>query len=103
MALGPEFVRGLQAALNAKFPWRIVKAEGGDAWAALKVTHDDRWLLFSWGTGSIGCCLANNSFVTALRKGAPARPPLAEALRSRFVKGDFLAVQQINRDRVLEF
>ena len=103
MALGPEFVRGLQTALNAKFPWRIVKAEGGDAWAALKVTRDDRWLLFSWGAGSIGCCLADNGSVTALRKGAPARTPLAEALRSRFIKGDLLAVQQINRDRVLEF
>lgn len=103
MALGPEFVRGLQAALNGKLPWRIAKAEGGGAWVALKIAQDDQWLLFSWGSGSGGCCLADNGSVTALRKGASARTPLVEALRSRFVKGDLIAVRQINRDRVLEF
>ena len=103
MALGPEFVRGLQAALNVKFPWRIAKAEGGDTWSALKIGCDDLWLLFSWGSGAVGCCLADNASVTALRKGAPARSPLVEALRSRFVKGEFIAARQVNRDRVLEF
>lgn len=103
MALGPEFVRGLQAALSGRLPWRISKAEGGDAWVALKLGHDDTWLLFSWGSGTGGCCLADAGAVAALRQGAPARTPLVEALRSRFVKGDFIAVRQLNRDRVLEF
>ena len=46
MTLGPEFVRGLRAALSGRLPWRIHKAEGGDSWVALKLGHDDLWLLF---------------------------------------------------------
>ena len=103
MALGPEFVRGLQAALNARLPWRISKVEGGDSWVALKIAQGDLWLLLSWGSGAGGGCLAGSGSVTALRKGAPARTPLAEALRSRFVKGDVISVRQIDHDRVLEF
>lgn len=103
MAIGPEFVRGLQTALNDRLPWRLHKVEGGDTWVALKIAHDDLWLLLSWGAGTGGCCLADNSSVMALRKGSPARTPLVEALRSRFVKGDLIAVRQLNRDRILEF
>ena len=103
MTLGPEFVRGLRAALSGRLPWRIHKAEGGDSWVALKLGHDDLWLLFSWGSGTGGCCLADGGSVSALRKGAPARTPLVEALRSRFVKGDLTAARQINHDRILEF
>mgnify|MGYP001645654996 FL=1 len=80
MTLGPEFVRGLRAALSVRLPWRIHKAEGGDSWVALKLGHDDLWLLFSWGSGTGGCCLADGGSVSALRKGAPARTPLVEAL-----------------------
>lgn len=103
MAFGPEFVRGLRTTLNERLPWRVAKVEGGDDWVALKVSHDDRWLLISWGTGTGGCCMADGRSILALRKGAPARTPLAEALRSRFVKADIVAVRQLNRDRVLEF
>ena len=88
MTLGPEFVRGLRAALSGRLPWRIHKAEGGDSWVALKLGHDDLWLLFSWGSGTGGCCLADGGSVSALRKGASARTPLVEVLWSRFVKGD---------------
>ena len=49
-ALGPEFVRGLRAALSGRLPWRIHKAEGGDSWIALKLGHDDLWL---------GCCFSD--------------------------------------------
>ncbi|MFC2594785.1 MAG: NFACT family protein, partial [Fretibacterium sp.] len=103
MTLGPEFVRGLRGALSGRLPWRIHKAEGGDSWVALKLGHDDLWLLFSWGSGTGGCCLADGGSVSVLRKGAPARTPLVEALRSRFVKGDLTGVRQIGHDRILEF
>lgn len=103
MAFGPEFVRGLRTVLNERLPWRVAKVEGGDNWVALKVSQDDRWLLISWGAGTGGCCMADGRSILALRKGAPARTPLAEALRSRFVKADIIAVRQLNRDRVLEF
>ena len=103
MTLGPEFVRGLRAALSGRLPWRIHKAEGGDSWVALKLGHDDLWLLFSWDSRTRGCCLADGGSVSALQKDAPARTPLVEALRSHFVKGDLTAARQINHDRILEF
>ena len=40
MTLGPEFVRGLRAALSGRLPWRIHKAEGGDSWVCLLYTSD---------------------------------------------------------------
>ena len=102
MAFGPEFIRGVAAALNKKLPWRVSRVEGGDSWVALKVSYEDQWLLISWGAGSSGCCLAGSGEVAALREGSPARTPLAEALKSRVVRGDIVSARQINRDRVLE-
>lgn len=102
MAFGPEFVRGLGAALNERLPWRVSRVEGGESWVALKVSYHDQWLLLSWGAGAAGCCLAAGEEVTALREGAPARAPLAEALRSRVMRGDITAARQLQGDRVLE-
>ncbi|MDR1621612.1 MAG: NFACT family protein [Synergistaceae bacterium] len=119
MSFGPEYIHALQVALNENFPWRVSKVEGGEAWVALRVAgpdgaarkspvgaidekKGDEWLLLSWGSGSAGCCLADASSVEALKKGAPARTPLAEALKSRFVKGQIVSARQMNFDRVLE-
>ncbi|MBR1672368.1 MAG: NFACT family protein [Fretibacterium sp.] len=103
MAFGPEFIRGLEAAFNMRLPWRVSRVEGGESWVALKVSYEDQWLLLSWGSGAAGCCLAGPEEVSALREGAPARTPLAEALKSRAVRGDIVSARQINHDRVLEF
>ncbi|MDR1874238.1 MAG: NFACT family protein [Synergistaceae bacterium] len=109
MAFGPEYVYGLQAALNESLPWRVSRVEGGESWVALHVSgvdgalkkSEDRFLI-SWGAGSAGCCLADGASVDALRKGAPARMPLVEALKSRFAKGQIVSARQLNFDRVLE-
>ncbi|MCR4819022.1 MAG: NFACT family protein [Fretibacterium sp.] len=133
MAFGPEFIHGLEAELKARLPWRVSRVEGGESWVALKVSArqpgsrspegraasggsavppqdagrlaeaQDHWLLLSWGAGSAGCCLAGSDEVAALKEGAPARMPLAEALKSRAVRGDITAVRQLAHDRVLEF
>ncbi|CAM1381651.1 Rqc2 RqcH [Fretibacterium fastidiosum] len=103
MAFGPEFIRGLRAAISTKLPWRVARVEGGESWAALKVSYGDLWLILSWGAGAAGCCLAGSGETAALKKGAPARAPITEALKSRAVRGDIVAVRQVNDDRVLEF
>ena len=133
MAFGPEFIRGLEAAWGPGLPWRVSRVEGGESWVALKVSArqpglrapeggaasgwpavsersaghfaeaQDQWLLLSWGAGSAGCCLAGSGDVAALKEGAPARTPMAEALKSRAVRGDIVVVRQLDHDRVLEF
>ncbi|MDR1977901.1 MAG: NFACT family protein [Synergistaceae bacterium] len=119
MSFGPEYIHGLQAALNKNLPWRVSKVEGGESWVALRVSasrvpspenaggksdekKDGEWFLLSWGSGGAGCCPVDASSVEALKKGAPARTPLVEALKSRFVKGQILSARQMNFDRVLE-
>lgn len=112
MAFGPEYIHGLQAALNARLPWRVARVDGGESWVALQVAGADGGprtprrsedcFLISWGAGSAGCCLVDSDSVDALRKGAPARTPLVEALRSRFAKGQILSARQLNFDRLLE-
>ncbi|MDR3230927.1 MAG: NFACT family protein, partial [Synergistaceae bacterium] len=109
MAFGPEYIYGLQAALNARLPWRVSKVEGGESWIALHVSGVDGALgkseacfLISWGAGSAGCCLVDAAAVDALRRGAPARTPLVQALKSRLSKGQILSARQVNFDRVLE-
>jgi predicted ribosome quality control (RQC) complex YloA/Tae2 family protein len=109
MAFGPEYIYGLQAALNDALPWRVSKVEGGESWVALHVSgangvlkkSEERFLI-SWGAGSAGCCLVDGGSIDALRKGAPARVPLVEALKSRFTKGQIVSARQLNFDRVLE-
>lgn len=104
MAFGPEFIYGLQVAFNKKLPWGVSKIEGGENWLALRIAaREGEWLLFSWASGVLGCCLADGSSLSALKKGALARTPLIEALKSRLLKGRILAAKQINYDRVLEF
>jgi predicted ribosome quality control (RQC) complex YloA/Tae2 family protein len=115
MSFGPEYVYGLQAALNEALPWRVSRVEGGESWVALRVDAEksreapqaqkplEPWLLLSWGSGGAGCCLADTPSVDFLKRSAPARTPLAEALKSRFTRGRILSARQINRDRVLEF
>ncbi|MDR3265565.1 MAG: NFACT family protein [Synergistaceae bacterium] len=109
MAFGPEYVYGLQVALNGRLPWRVSKIEGGESWVALRVSgvggaleKSEEWFLISWGAGSAGCCLVDAASVDALRRGAPARMPLVEALKSRFSKGQIVSARQVNFDRVLE-
>ncbi len=102
MAFGPEFISGLEAAIRIRLPWRVARVEGGESWVALKISCGDQWLILSWDSGASGCCLAEPGEVTALREGAPARTPLVEALKSRAVRGDIVAVRQLNHDRVLE-
>ena len=101
MAFGPEFIRGLQAAIGESLPWHVARVEGGESWVALKVS--ELWFLLSWGAGAVGCCMAGASETAALKKGAPARAPLVEALKSRIARGDIVAVRQLNHDRILEF
>ena len=103
MAFGPEYIHGLQLALNKKLPWRISKVEGGESWVALKTSDkSDLWLLLSWGSGSAGCCPADSASIDALKKGASSKAPLVETLKSRCVKGQILSARQVNHDRVLE-
>ncbi|MDR2527931.1 MAG: NFACT family protein [Synergistaceae bacterium] len=105
MPFGPEYIYGLQAALNRKLPWRVSKIEGGESWVALRVSGEggaEEWFLLSWGRGSAGCCLVDAASVEALKRGAPARAPLAEALKSRLVKGRITAARQLRYDRLLE-
>jgi len=103
MSFGPEYIHGLQLALNKKLPWRISKVEGGESWIALKTSDkSDLWLLLSWGSGSAGCSPADSESVDALKKGASSKAPLVETLKSRCVKGQILSARQINSDRVLE-
>ncbi|NLL36000.1 MAG: hypothetical protein GX256_00590 [Fretibacterium sp.] len=101
MSFGPEYIRGLAAALNPLFPWRVSRVEGGDSWVALRGSRE--WLFFSWGGGTSGCCRTDDITVAALKKSATKRAPLFEALKSRLLRGQLLSARQINRDRVLEF
>ncbi|MDR1377564.1 MAG: NFACT family protein [Synergistaceae bacterium] len=103
MSFGPEYIHGLAIELNRRFPWRVSKIEGGESWIALRVLDPlGEWFVFSWGSGSVGCCPADASSIDALKKWAPARTPLVEALKSRFVKGQIFSARQLNHDRVLE-
>jgi predicted ribosome quality control (RQC) complex YloA/Tae2 family protein len=114
MSFGPEYIHSLQVALNKNFPWRVSKVEGGESWIALRVSgpesaarkwdekKNDGWFLLSWGSGSAGCCRVDASSIDALKKCAPVRTPLVEALKSRFLKGQILAARQLNFDRVME-
>ncbi|MDR2529052.1 MAG: NFACT family protein [Synergistaceae bacterium] len=108
MSFGPEYIHGLQAALNEKLPWRVLKVEGGESWVALRVSalrvsgEGDGWFLLSWGRGSTGCCLADSASVEALKRGASARTHLAETLKSRLVKGQITTARQLGHDRLLE-
>jgi predicted ribosome quality control (RQC) complex YloA/Tae2 family protein len=47
--------------------------------------------------------MADAPSVDFLKKSAPARTPLVEALKSRFARGKILSARQIGADRVLEF
>ena len=102
MAFGPEFVTGLAGALRKILPLRVNRIEGGEAWAALKISGE-QWLLLSWTSGAAGICTASQSEINALREISPARASISEALKSRLTHGgEIYAVSQINHDRVLE-
>ncbi|MDR1740713.1 MAG: NFACT family protein [Synergistaceae bacterium] len=102
MSLGPEYIRALSAEITSSTPalGRIGGVEGGESWLALRTALGA--LFFSWGGGHAGCCLADSDSVEFLRRSAPARSPMVEALRSRLVRGRIAAARQINDDRVLE-
>ena len=103
MAFGPEFVTGLAGALRDILPLRVNRIEGGDTWAALKISNE-RWLLFSWTSGAAGICEATQGEINALREISSGRTQMAEALKSRLMHGgEVYSVKQLNRDRILEF
>ena len=103
MAFGPEFITGLAGALKNILPLRVNRIEGGDTWAALKISNE-KWLLFSWTSGAAGICEASQNEINALREISSGRAPMAEALKSRLTHGgEIYSVKQINHDRILEF
>ncbi len=118
MAMGPEFIRGIELELKSKVSKisKISKIEGGDCWTALRINFDavrlnlnagraclNQWLLFSWGSGAVGCCYGSDDEIDALKNNSPLTAPIAGAVKSRFLKGEIIDVRQINNDRVLEF
>ena len=102
MAFGPEFITGLAGAIRKILPLRVNRIEGGEAWAALKISGEN-WLLFSWTSGASGICVASQSEINALREISPSKASISEALKSRLTHGgEIYDVKQINHDRVLE-
>ena len=102
MALSQEFITGLVLDFQEALPCRISRIEGGDTWAALKLSGDS-WLLLSWDAKSSGCCIANQSEISALKNISQNHSSIIEALKSRFTKSEILAIRQLNRDRLIEF
>ena len=102
MALGPEFISGLAGEISKILPLRINRIEGGDSWAALKISGEN-WLLLSWTSGASGICTASQSEINALREISPSRASITEAMKSRLSHGsEIYSVRQINHDRILE-
>ena len=102
MAFGPEFVAGLAGEIRKILPLRINRIEGGDSWAALKISGEE-WLLLSWTSGAAGLCTASQSEINALREISPSRASITEAVKSRLTHGgEIFSVRQINHDRILE-
>lgn len=110
MAMGPEFITGIEAALKRDIEaerekiLRINKIEGGDCWTALKIYN--KWLLISWAGGAVGCCNVFDNEINALKNNSRLTAPIVSALKSRFAsaaKGEIIDITQINHDRVLEF
>ena len=102
MAFGPEFISGLAGEIRKILPLRINRIEGGDSWAALKVSGE-KWLLMSWTSGAAGICTATQPEINALREISPSRASITEAMKSRLSHGsEIYSVRQINHDRILE-
>ncbi|MBQ3346993.1 MAG: NFACT family protein [Synergistaceae bacterium] len=102
MAFGPEFVAGLAGEIRKILPLRINRIEGGDSWAAMKISGEE-WLLLSWTSGAAGLCTASQSEINALREISPSRASITEAVKSRLTHGgEIFSVRQINHDRILE-
>lgn len=102
MAFGPEFVAGLAGEIRKILPLRINRIEGGDSWAALKISGEE-WLLLSWTSGAAGLCTASQSEINALREISPSRASITEAVKSRLTHGgEIFSARQVNHDRILE-
>ena len=102
MAFGPEFVAGLAGEIRKILPLRVNRIEGGDSWAALKISGEE-WLLLSWTSGAAGLCKASQSEINALRDISPSRASITEAVKSRLTHGgEIFSARQINHDRILE-
>ena len=102
MAFGPEFITGLAGALEKILPLRVNRIEGGEAWAALKISSE-QWLLISWTSGAAGICPATQNEINALKEISPAKASISDALRSRLLHGgEIISVKQLNKDRILE-
>ena len=102
MSFGPEFISGLAGVMRKMLPLRVNRIEGGEAWAALKISSE-QWLLLSWAAGAAGLCPASQREVNALKEISPAKASISEALKSRLMHGgEIVAVRQLNHDRILE-
>ena len=102
MAFGPEFITGLAGALRKILPLRVNRIEGGDTWAALKISGEE-YILLSWTSGASGLCLATQGEIASLKDISPSRASITEALKSRLTHGgEIYSVRQLNHDRVLE-
>ena len=101
MSFGPEFISGLAGVMRKMLPLRVNRIEGGEAWAALKISSE-QWLLLSWAAGAAGLCPASQREVNALKEISPAKASISEALKSRLMHGgEIVAVRQLNHDRIL--
>lgn len=110
MAFGPEFISGLAGSVKKILPLRVNRIEGGEAWAALKISSyltagtAEQWLLLSWASGAAGVCPASQNEINALKEISPSKASISEALKSRLMHGgEIVSVKQINSDRILEF
>ncbi|MBQ7558740.1 MAG: NFACT family protein [Synergistaceae bacterium] len=102
MAFGPEFISGLAGALKKILPLRVNRIEGGESWAALKISSE-QWILLSWAPGAAGVCPASQNEINALKEISPLKASISEALKSRLLHGgEIVSVKQINSDRILE-
>lgn len=105
MSFGPELFTAMTRSFEETvLPCRIGKIETGDTWAAFRLSSGkDRWLLFSWNSGSYGCGLVGDEGVASLKKTRGSRSSFGEALRRNFQNATILSVHQLNGDRVLIF
>lgn len=102
MAFGPEYISGLAGEIRKILPLRVNRIDGGESWAALKISPE-KWLLLSWASGAAGICTATQSDINALREISPSRASITEAIKSRLSRGgEIYAVSQLNHDRILE-
>ena len=102
MAFGPEYITGLSGEIKKILPLRINRIEGGESWAALKISGES-WLLISWTSGASGICTASQNEINALRDISPSKASITEAMKSRLTHGgEIYSIRQINNDRVLE-